>query len=119
MFKMFDNIKITDPLRVNVAFLMVKKKKSYFPKEIEKGEWRCVILLKLTVMPDLIEDKWMFISASAFNLLLPGKPRGPYFETPPPGQMIISVGKERHSRGLDPVLNVASEAPRELFFLTD
>lgn len=30
--------------------------------------------------------------------------------------MIISVGKERHSRGLDPVLNVASEAPRELFF---
>lgn len=37
MFKMFDNIKITDPLRVNVAFLMVKKKKNLiFQKKLRK-----------------------------------------------------------------------------------
>lgn len=58
------------------AFL--RRKNLLFSKAISVRRMALLYALKLTLMPDLREDRWMLLSASACNLLpLLGRPGVP------------------------------------------
>lgn len=43
-------------------------KKNYFPnKNLVRG-WHCFTYLQISLMPDLLENIWILIAASAFDL---------------------------------------------------